>query len=96
MMTILIIVFGLFALLGISGVFETWIIKECTSCGKKGKLKSLCHLYEAIANNLQPSIVGYKFRLGVIHRSILCKDCYEEVVKKVQRIIYGKIHIAKT
>lgn len=85
MQAILIIVFCLFALLGISGVFETWIIKECTSCGKKGKLKSLCHLYEAIANNLQPSIVGYKYRLGVIHRSILCKDCMEKILKKIYR-----------
>lgn len=81
---VLIAVTGLVVIAFFCGVFETWIVKNCTSCGKAGKLKALCHLYEGILSNLTPNIFGYGIkRLGVMHTSILCERCMEEVFYKI-------------
>jgi hypothetical protein len=89
MITIIIIaICGLFLVFYVSGVFETWIVKECTSCGAKGKLTALCHLYEGLATNRKPNIFGYGFkRLGVIHQSILCDKCHGEAMDMVNEMM---------
>lgn len=60
----------------LSGLFETWITKQCTWCGAGGKMMAISH-HGAIG-------LGQGFRhplqsvsWGVIHENIVCKLCYD-------------------
>ena len=75
------VVFGAF----ICGFFESFIVKECTDCGRKGKTTPLCWRYEGAERGA--GIVG--FRLGVLHRVHLCEKCLREVLM-VQFGFYGR------
>ena len=67
------------------GFFESFIVKECTECGKHGKTTPLCWRYEGAARGA--GLVG--FRLGVLHSVHLCEKCLREVLM-VQFGFYGR------
>lgn len=73
---IILIVVTVIITLVFSGFFETWIVKECTWCGAKGKLTAISH-HGAIE-------LGQGFRgplqresFGVIHKNIVCQLCFD-------------------
>ena len=71
-----------------SGWFETSIVKQCTACGKGGKLQPLSHFFEALYEGKLVSIFGYpgskRKPFGVLHNHILCELCRGKVFRSIQ------------
>ena len=66
----------------VSGVFETFIVRNCTKCGATGPLIVLCHLYAGLLSGHKPPLLSMR-RLGVMHEHILCKKCFNEIMDLV-------------
>ena len=88
----ILLVAGLIFSAFISGMFESFIMKRCTSCGKIGPTRALCHLYSAMWHNRPVSIFGsnYKKPWGVIHDEHLCGHCFTDAFKAIYRMKYGE------
>ena len=79
----------LFALMLLfAGAFETIIVRQCTACGKKGKLRGLSHFFEALLEKKPASIFGYsspqRKKFFVCHNHILCKSCLESALDSIR------------
>lgn len=70
-----------------SGCFESFIVKQCTQCGEKGKTTAISHIYAGTYYFLyrsgkieNVSIFGTsnKKPWGVIHDVHLCKKCCDD------------------
>ena len=71
----------------IAGFFEDFIIKNCTNCGKEGKLTAICLQYSCFAPGL-----GLKRKpLGVIHDHFLCSECHKIEFQNYREAMYGDL-----
>ena len=63
----------------VSGMFESFLVEQCTQCNRGGHITAICHRYSGAVRS--PGIV--RFRLGVIHRHHLCTDCFHELFERI-------------
>lgn len=87
LMTILGVIAIILIVFFISGAFESFIVKNCTSCGKKGNLTTICDLYSGMVKGEGlGSQHPFNLPLGVIHSHHLCKKCSDKLWTRMSKI----------
>ena len=84
----------LFAIIAASifcGTFESFIVKQCTNCGRDGKTRAVSNYYSIIGNCFPNKFRGLKhYKLGVLHHYHFCKKCFDDYFKWCDKVYWSK------
>ena len=67
-----------------SGMFETWIVRKCTTCGSlEGSRMAISHMSSTRIDGKWRGPLHNFWKPGILHDHILCPTCYKAALRAI-------------